>query len=265
MFEIFSLSLIQGLTEFLPVSSSGHLILLPTLLGWQDHSLEIDGILHFGTLCSVCCYFYKDIFQMIRHFFGYYLKLGRSRDPFHARLAFTIIIATFPVVIAGFLLKRIGIEVVRSPSINAVMLILGGIFLYAADRFAQKNQTLQGMTFGKALIIGLFQVISLIPGSSRSGMCLTGARLLGFDRVSATRYAFLLAIPAILGASLLIFMDASKEGIQTPLLDLSLYFSLSFLFGLAAIHFMITFLQRHSLLIFALYRIFLGGIILWLL
>ncbi len=121
------------------------------------------------------------------------------------------------------------------------------------------------MTFGKALIIGLFQVISLIPGSSRSGMCLTGARLLGFDRVSATRYAFLLAIPAILGASLLIFMDASKEGIQTPLLDLSLYFSLSFLFGLAAIHFMITFLQRHSLLIFALYRIFLGGIILWLL
>ena len=266
MFEVLVLSLIQGLTEFLPVSSSGHLILLPSLIGWQDHSLEIDGILHLGTLCSVVCYFFSEIKQMVLGFLLYYLKIGpkegRSSHSAYAKLGMTLIVATLPVVIIGFVLKRVGLDVVRSPSINALMLSMGGMALYGADRISTSHRSLLDMTFTRAFAIGLLQSVSLVPGSSRSGMCLTAARFLGFDRVSATQYAFLLSIPAILGAFTLIFFDAYHDGIQMSYSTLGAYFCLSFLFGLGAIHFMLKFVQhKNSFFIFMIYRIVLGGAI----
>ncbi|MBX9977615.1 MAG: undecaprenyl-diphosphate phosphatase [Alphaproteobacteria bacterium] len=263
MLEIFILSFIQGLTEFLPVSSSGHLILLPYIIGFQNHSLEIDGIVHLGTLCAVVCYFFFDIRRIITSFFSVYIGLGKpSLDGFDAsfaRIGLTIIVATLPVVVAGLLLKRIGIDVVRGPHVIAIMAIAGGIALYFADRLSSSIKGLQDMTFMRALLVGCIQIIALIPGSSRSGMCIMGARLLGFDKVSSTRYAFLLSIPAILGAFTLIFFDAYCNGIQTPLANLGAYFILSFFFGLGSIHFMLRFIQHHSLLIFMIYRIILGG------
>lgn len=263
MFEIFILSFIQGLTEFLPVSSSGHLILLPSLMGFEAHSLEIDGIVHLGTLCAVVLYFFTDIRRMVMAFFSVYLGLGKpSTDGFDtsfARLGLTIVVATLPVVMAGLLLKRIGIDGVRGPYVIPMMSIVGGMGLYLADRFSVDNKSLKDMTFMHAFLIGCIQIIALIPGSSRSGMCLMGARLLGFDKVNATRYAFLLSIPAILGAFTLIFFDAYCDGIQTPFVDLGAYFILSFFFGLGAIHFMLRFVQHHSFLIFMIYRILLGG------
>lgn len=265
MIDVLILSLIQGITEFLPVSSSGHLIILPHFLGMSSHSLEIDGMVHMGTLWAVVLYFFKDIRAMISAFFSVFL--WQKKDPHlkqQAALGISVIIATLPVVIAGLLMKKCGMDIVRTPFIIGVASIVGGIFLYAVDRMTPQHSTMAQITYGKACVIGLFQIFSLIPGSSRSGMCLTGARLLGLDRHSATRFAFLLSIPAILGAFTLIFFDAYKDGIQTPLTELLGYFSFSFLFGLCAIHFMIRYVQRHSFFIFMLYRLVLGVIILCL-
>ena len=264
--DIFFLSLIQGITEFLPVSSSGHLILLPHFLGLAPHSLEIDGMVHMGTLWAVVLYFFKDIAAMISAFFQYFVFKTGDHDgthKHHAFLSLSIIIATLPVVVVGLVMKKYGLDMVRTPFVIGGASIIGGALLYIADRFSQQRHALHSMTFAKAFFVGICQIFSLIPGSSRSGMCLIGARLLGFDRSSATRFAFLLSIPAILGACTLIFFDAYRDGIQTPFMDLLGYFAFSFIFGLCAIHFMIRYVQKHSFFVFMLYRIILGTLILW--
>lgn len=258
---ILILSFIQGMTEFLPISSSGHLILLPYLMGFQEHSLEVDGILHLGTLFAVLIYFRRDIFALVRDFFVYLSSPKKASKDVkqHALVSFSIVIATIPVVIAGFALKRIGVDIVRdSIKIIAWSGIFWGSVLWAVDRFSKAHRDLSSFKIKNGLLIGLFQVFSLIPGSSRSGMCLIGGRLQGFDRSSAARYAFLLAVPAIGGAFTLIAFDAYRDGIQTPLNELGGYFFLSFLFGLCAIHLMMRFVMTHSLMVFGLYRIILG-------
>lgn len=258
---IFVLSLIQGLTEFLPISSSGHLILLPTLLGWQEHSIEIDGILHAGTLLAVMVYFWKDLRDLISGFFLYIFSekgRGDATTRHHALMAVSILIATIPVVIAGFALKRMGVDLVRAPLLIAGSGIFWGSMLWLVDAKSSAQRDMSTITLKDSLIIGLAQVFSLIPGSSRSGMCMLAGRFLGFDRGASARYAFLMAIPAIGGAFLLIAFDAFCDGVQTPLADLGMYFILSFIFGLAAIHMMLRFVVNHSFMIFGLYRIILG-------
>lgn len=279
MVTMIVLSLIQGLTEFLPVSSSGHLILFPTLLGWGDHSLEIDGMVHFGTLLAVVGYFFHDIRRMIVGFFvcAYHRIAKTYTQPFadkhthahYAKLGLSLVVATLPVIVAGVALKRLGIEHVRTPHIIAYASILGGIALYAADLYQSRrnDQYAEGEggtpTFAQAFIIGLCQCISLIPGSSRSGMCMLGARMLGFSRVDSARFAFLMSVPAILGACTLILCDGLRDGLQTHVMDLVGYGALSFLFGSAAIHIMLRFIKNHSFLIFMIYRVGLGVMILY--
>lgn len=265
MVDIFLLSLIQGITEFLPVSSSGHLIILPHILGMPTHSLEIDGMVHMGTLWAVVLYFFKDIRTMVYGFFGVICLQKKDADlKRQAVLAISVIMATLPVVVVGLLLKKCGMDMVRTPFVIGVASIVGGVCLYVADRVDVTKHGMEDINVKNAFIIGLFQIFSLIPGSSRSGMCLIGARLLGFDRSSATRFAFLLSIPAILGAFTLIFFDAYRDGLQTPIGELLGYFALSFVFGLCAIHFMIRYVQRHSFFAFMVYRLLLGGAILFL-
>ena len=258
---ILILSFIQGITEFLPVSSSGHLILLPYVVGWQGHSLEIDGILHLGTLFAVIIYFWKDIVTLVGDFFTFLSKPSKAtaKTRQNAYMCFSILIATIPVVIAGFFLKRFGIEGIRS-SIHIIALsgIFWGGVLWLSDQYASQKRTLTELNFKDALIIGIFQIFSLIPGSSRSGMCMMGGRLRNFDRESAARFAFLLAIPAISGAFTLIAFDAYRDGVQTPAVELGAYLGLSFMFGLSAIHFMMRFVMTHSLKVFGVYRIILG-------
>ncbi len=258
---IFILSLIQGLTEFLPISSSGHLILLPALLGWQEHSIEVDGILHAGTLLAVIVYFWKDVLELISGFFSYIFSASKRQDKSvqkSAFLALSILIATIPVVIAGFALKRIGIDLVRSPLIIAGSGIFWGAMLWFVDATSKSVRNIENIRMKDAILFGLAQVFSLIPGSSRSGMCMLAGRMLGFDRSNSAKYAFLMAIPAIGGAFILIAYDAFCDGVQTPLHELGAYFILSFLFGMAAIHMMLRFLINHSLMIFGIYRIILG-------
>lgn len=260
--EILVLSFIQGLTEFLPVSSSGHLILAPKLFGWHDQGLEMDVAVHLGTLMSVILYFRRDVMDMIQHFFAYVFS-GFNADKFttQTKLGLIIVVATIPAVIVGFSLKKMGMDLVRSTQLIAVTSIVFGILMYIADRRPQ-TLGLDKINWGSGFMVGIAQAIALIPGTSRSGICMTAARALGFDRIASARFAFLLSIPAILGAGVLTTLDAIKENHDIFNSTFGLAVGLSFLFGLMAIHFMLSFLTRHGLEIFTLYRIALGGFLL---
>lgn len=259
IFDVFILSFIQGLTEFLPISSSGHLILLPKLFGWQDQGLQLDVAVHIGTLCSVLIYFRQQIWAMISDSLAYIFSgLAEKAYTPNVHMSLLVIIGTIPAVIFGFILKKIGQDIVRDVKIIAFTSIFFGILLYLADRFVQRLHSLNSLTMGKGVFIGLAQALALIPGTSRSGACITAGRFLGFDRVIAARFAFLLSIPAILGAGVLTSLDAIKTG--TPLLTIEVGCAVlfSFIFGLLAIRFMMTYLARYSLAPFAIYRILLG-------
>ncbi|WP_032113680.1 undecaprenyl-diphosphate phosphatase [Candidatus Paracaedibacter symbiosus] len=259
-FDIFILSFIQGLTEFLPISSSGHLILLPKLLGWQDQGLELDVAVHIGTLCSVLLYFRAQIWAMMCDSLRYILSgLAEKCYTPNVHLSLLIIIGTIPAVIFGFILKKVGQDIVRDVRVIAFTSIFFGILLYLADRLVQRLHSVNSLTVGKGLFIGFTQALALIPGTSRSGVCITAGRFLGLDRVLAARFAFLLSIPAIMGAGVLTCLDALKEG--TPLLTMDVGYAIlfSFAFGLLAIRFMMAYLAKYSLAPFAIYRILLGS------
>ncbi|MBW8308850.1 MAG: undecaprenyl-diphosphate phosphatase [Candidatus Paracaedibacteraceae bacterium] len=259
---ILVLSFIQGLTEFLPVSSSGHLILAPKLFGWPDQGLEMDVAVHLGTLLSVILYFRKDIKDLLQHFFRY-VGSGFRQEQFtpETKLSLILIIATLPAVIVGLGLKKMGMDIMRSTQLIAITSIIFGILMYIADRRPQ-FLGLDKINWGSGFVIGIAQAIALIPGTSRSGICMTAARAMGFDRITSARFAFLLSIPSILGAGLLTTLDALKEGHNVFNATFGIALGLSFLFGLAAIHFMLSFLMRHGLGVFTLYRVLLGIILL---
>ncbi len=257
--HIFILSLIQGLTEFLPISSSGHLVLLPHLFGWQNQGLEMDVALHVGTLIAVLIYFWTDVWQMITHFTRYCFGGFRKTDfDDQVRLALSLVIATLPAVILGFLLKKMGMEDIRQITVIAATTMIFALVLFAADHFSSQKKDLSHMTLGRGLLIGLGQAIALIPGVSRSGICISAGLALGFTRVAAARFAFLMSIPSILGAATLTAYDAIKADNLILWGDIGLGILFSALAGIAAIHFMLKFLANHSLAIFVVYRIILG-------
>jgi undecaprenyl-diphosphatase len=267
MFEILILSFIQGMTEFLPISSSGHLILLPHILNWSDHNLEVDVALHAGTLLAVLCYFFKDFWAMFLAFFktfGGFKKSENQQTCHFAHLAQTLIIATIPAIIGGYIIKKfIGVESLRSVTFIAINGIVWACIMCVADYFGKKTKTLEHLSIKHALIIGITQVFALLPGSSRSGTCMTAARFLGFNRVTATQYAFYVSVPPILGAIALVFGDAFYDGLQTPLYDIFYYVLLSFLFGISAIHFLLKYVRNHAFTVFIVYRLILGVAILF--
>lgn len=260
--QIIILSFVQALTEFLPVSSSGHLILIPRLFGWGDQGLEMDVAVHLGTLFAVFLFFWRELLAMICQTMVYIFsgfKSDRFTDP--VKLAFVIIIATIPAIVFGLILKKY-IVLPRSTTIIGISAILFGILLYIADRLQATRFSENQINFSQGFLIGLAQAVALIPGTSRSGICMTAARFLGFDRVSAARFAFLLSIPSILGAAVLTGYDAWKEGQAILGTDLALAVLSSFIFGMMAIKLMMTFIARYSLTPFVLYRIVLGVVLL---
>lgn len=259
IFDVFILSFIQGLTEFLPISSSGHLILLPKLFGWQDQGLELDVAVHIGTLCSVLIYFRQQIWEMISDSLAYIFSgLAERLYTPSVHMSLLVIIGTIPAVIFGFILKKIGQDIVRDVKVIAFTSIFFGILLYLADRLVQRFHTLNSLTMGKGVFVGMAQALALIPGTSRSGACITAGRFLGLDRVTAARFAFLLAIPAILGAGVLTSLDAIKSGIPLLTIEVGCAVLFSFVFGLLAIRFMMSYLAKYSLVPFAIYRVLLG-------
>lgn len=256
--QIIVLAIVQGISEFLPISSSGHLILVPIFMGWQDQGLITDVMVHMGSFMAVLVYFWRDIFQLIKG--GLNLLRGHV-TPF-GKMAIYIIIATIPAVAFGLFVKETGfIDNIRGAEIVGWNAIIFGILMYLADRYGVTQKVMEDMKLPSALVIGIAQAIAIIPGTSRSGITMTAARALGFTRSESARFSFLLGIPAIAGAGVLVLGEAigSGETISTASLATG---GLTFFTALAAITFLMALIRRTSLLPFVIYRLLLGGVLL---
>ena len=249
MIEIFILSLIQGITEFLPVSSSSHLILISEYLNFDNKSLSIDVSLHIGSFVAVLFYFRKEIINIVND------KI----------IFFKILVSSIPVIIVGFFLIETGIiEKIRNIKIIAYTTIIFGILLYISDKFKLEKNINKDFTFKSALFIGLFQILSLIPGVSRSGIAITAARLLNFKRIDAGKISFLISIPilgavSIFGLKNLIF----SEDLSFTYINL-LSIIISYFFSLITIKYFLSYINKFNLNIFVYYRILLGLVLLTL-
>jgi undecaprenyl-diphosphatase len=260
--QIVVLAIVQGITEFLPISSSAHLILVPALTGWPDQGIMTDIMVHVGSLLAVIVYFWRDILNLVRG--GIDLLRGRMTEG--GRLVLLIVLATIPMVLFGlFLIRFTDYEVYsRDPAIIAWNTILYGILLLIADRVGPKVKTVENMTAGNALVIGVSQALSLLPGTSRSGVTMTAARYLGFTRTEAARFSMLLSIPATIAPAMLLIGDAVEAG-EGIVLDDLVAAGLTFVSALLAIAFLMALVRRTSFLPFVLYRMLLGGFLLVLL
>lgn len=250
------LALIQGVTEFLPISSSGHLALFPALTGEADQGLTIDVAVHVGTLVAVVIYFRAEVADAIVG--AGHVLTGRLSTP-QARLALLLAVSTVPVVIAGLALKLAGLdEALRSVEVIAwTTLIFGGI-LWVADRYGAQARGWREWTWRDALVMGLAQAVALIPGVSRSGITMTAARGLGYERVDAARLALLMSIPTILAAGTLATGDLISSGDAQLGLDAVLAAALSCLAALAALSVMMRMLRDWTMTPFVIYRLALG-------
>jgi undecaprenyl-diphosphatase len=259
--QIIVLAVVQGITEFLPISSSGHLILVPHLMKWPDQGLVVDVMTHLGTLLAILIYFWRDVARILRGA----LELLKGKVTDDGRLAIYIALASIPAIAFGIFLKTLGYtDLERNVAIVAWNTILYGLLMLVADRVGPQDRTIANVTLGSALIIGVAQALALIPGTSRSGVTITAGRFLGFTRSDAARFSFLLGIPATAGAIVFTVGDALASG-EPVTMDAVYCAGLTFIAGLAAIAFLMALVQRISLLPFVLYRMVLGGFLLVLL
>ncbi len=251
-------AIVQGITEFLPVSSSGHLVLLPNLTGLDDQGLVIDVAVHVGTLGAVILYFRSDV----RRAFSGLFRLGDLSHP-DARLALGLIVATIPVVIAGLLLKLSGHdESLRSIAVVGWTTLVFGIVLYWADQRGPSDKTADDWSMRDAITMGLWQVLALIPGTSRSGITITGARQLGYERGEAARLAMLMSIPTILASGALLGLEVAAGMDTDAARDSAIAAGFAFVAALGALHFMMQLLQSVSFTPYVIYRVALGIVLL---
>ncbi|PIW30119.1 MAG: undecaprenyl-diphosphatase [Rhodobacterales bacterium CG15_BIG_FIL_POST_REV_8_21_14_020_59_13] len=261
--QLLLLSLVQGLTEFLPVSSSAHLILAPMAAGLEDQSPLIDVMAHGGSLLAVLVYFWRDIRDVV---LGKLAWLSGRMTP-GGRLALLVGAATPPVIIAAGALYFTGqTDLFRSPLIIAIATLIFAVPLWAADRFGRTHVTTETLGYGSAFVIGLVQVFALIPGASRSGVTMTAARALGLGRSESARFSMLMAIPVIAAFALVAGLDLAQGGNDgASLTDGLIVAALSFVSALASIAMMMRFVERVGFLPFVIYRLVLAGLIIWLL
>lgn len=252
--QIVILAIIQGATEFLPISSTGHLILIPKLLKWLPQGLELDVAMHVGTLLAVIIYFWRDIISIFLGFIFFILGKKTIED----KTAFYIILATLPAIIGGCLLSTLGMDALRTITVVGWMSIIFGILLFVIDIKMPHKFDISQMDGKKAFLIGCAQALALIPGTSRSGACITMARLLGFTRIEAARFAFLLSVPAIVGAATLTGYKMQKMGQSFLTQEIVVGTIVAALSGLLAIKFMMVWLQKSSFTIFVVYRLLVG-------
>ena len=249
MIEILILSLVQGITEFLPVSSSSHLIMISKLTDFENQSLSIDVSLHIGSFIAVFTYFFKNILNFFEN----------------RKLFIKIIISSIPVLLIGYVLIQTNfIENLRNIKIIAWMTIIFGILLYISDRFKVEKKIENDFNFKTAIIIGFFQAISLIPGVSRSGITITAARLLNFKRFDSAKISFLLSIPTLAAISIYGLRNIIiREDLSFSLIN-STSIVLSFVFSLLTIRFFLKYIQKFNLNLIVLYRIVLGLMLLYI-
>lgn len=253
--QIFILALVQGISEFLPISSSAHLILVPILTDWEDQGLAFDVAVHVGTLGAVIAYFYKDIARILTAWFKSFFGGGLTAD---AKLAWAIGLGTIPVGLAGLLFKDFIEIYLRSPLVIATTTIVFALLLWVADRTGDRLRSEYDIRWLDVLLIGISQALALIPGTSRSGVTMTMALFLGFTRQAAARFSFLLSIPVILLAGGLLTKDLLESSIPVDWTALVLGVVLSALSAWLCIHYFLKFLSRIGMLPFVIYRLALG-------
>jgi undecaprenyl-diphosphatase len=257
LLQILLLALIQGVTEFLPVSSSGHLILTPALLGWADQGLAFDVAVHVGTLTAVVAYFRRDLWNMVRHAFNF----GRPE----AKLGWLVVLGTVPLGLAGLIFSDVVETTLRSPAVIATSTAVFGVVLWIADRLGRRDRDEHGLTWRDVLVIGCAQAIALIPGTSRSGITMTAALALGLDREAASRFSFLLAVPALSMAGLWKMFQLFQETAPVPWASLGLGVVLSAITAFVTIALFLKLIGRLGMSVFALYRLALAGVIAYVL
>lgn len=252
------LALIQGLTEFLPISSSAHLALVPLLSSWPDQGLAFDCVVHLGTLSAVVVYFRHELVRMSRGL-GQSLRDRSWPADDDGRLAWFILLATIPVGLAGLVFKDVVEHQLRTVSVIASASIVFGLLLWLADHRGKRIKGMAGWTLLHAMLVGCAQALALIPGTSRSGITMTAALLLGYDRQAAARFSFLLAIPVIALAGTLKIKDWLELPQQAAGLDALLTgYVISAISAYACIHYFLAFLERTGMTPYVLYRMLLG-------
>ncbi len=264
------MGIVQGLTEFLPISSSGHHIIVPFLFGWDDafiNSLAFSVMLHLGTLVALLVYFRADWLRLVPAGFAAIRDRSFRGDPDRI-LAWLLVAATIPAAIAGFLFSDIIETQIRQVGLVAVMLVVGAAIMWTADHVGRRTKDVGDVTFPVAVGIGAAQALALVPGISRSGISISAGRFAGLDRPAAARFAFLMATPITLGA---IVFEARKlisgeSGVAVEVVPLIVGLVASLVSGFLAIHFMLRYLRTRSLDIFVWYRLVLAAIVLvvWL-
>lgn len=260
LYHLILLAVVQGITEFLPISSSGHLILLPTALGTQDQGQFLDVAVHVGTLGAVVLYFWTDVKKGILGLPA--LARGNLNDP-GARLSFLLIVATIPLMLLGVFLAATGLsDAMRSMAVIGWSMLGFGIVLWWMDQRGAKTRTDEDWSLKHAIILGLWQALALIPGTSRSGITITGARALGYDRESSARLAMLLSIPAILASGGYLLMDTGLALSGPEIRDALIATALAFASALLALKLMMKLLECVSFTPYVIYRVILGVILL---
>lgn len=256
------LSLVQGITEFLPISSSGHLILVPLFLGAKDQGLMIDVAAHGGSLLAVMIYFYREVGQMFKGFVD--ALCWRKTPAFY--LFFMIVVATIPGLIVGGFLHFYASDFFRHAGVIAGASLIFGLLLWWVDAKSGTHKSMDVMTLKAAFLIGCAQILAFIPGTSRSGITMTAGRGLGFDRPTAARFSMFLAMPIIASAVIIYLLTLAQA--QAPIALSQAFFivlALSFVASIVAIHWLLKWVQKHSFMIFALYRVVLSVAIILLL
>lgn len=252
------LGVIQGLTELLPISSSAHLAIIPWMFGWTNSEIfnidfeAFDVALHFGTLLAIGIFFFKDWIQLIK---GGYKQVVKKEKSFEGKMFWYIVIATIPGGIIGFVLDKFVGNILETPIIIALALIVMGIILYVVDKKSKSNTEYEEMTFKQTFLIGLSQCLAFIPGVSRSGITMTTGRMMGIKREAVAKYSFLLSTPIVLAATVLKFKDFVFS------IPFFIGIIASFVVGIFVIKFLLEYLKKGSFKVFAIYRIIFGIII----
>lgn len=260
LYHLILLAVIQGITEFLPVSSSGHLILLPNVLGTADQGQFLDVSVHVGTLGAVILYFWSDVKTAIAGIPA--LATGKLSHP-GAKLALLLIIATVPVIVVGLILAKTGLsDMMRSITVIGWAMLGFGILLWWMDRKDASDKTAKDWSTKDAIILGLWQAVALIPGTSRSGITITGARSLGYDRENSARLAMLMSIPTIIASGGYLMLETGLDLSAQEWKDAAIATFLAFLSALLALKLMMKLLQSISFTPYVIYRVILGVILL---
>jgi len=263
VFESIVLGVVQGLTEFLPISSTAHLRIVPAVLGWEDPGAAFTAVTQLGTMAAVLIYFREDLWAVARAWLGS-LRRPELRGSPDARMGWYLIAGTVPIVIFGKLFENQIETGARDLYVIGTMLVLFGLVLFAADRAARLDRDLPDLSTRDGVTIGFAQSLALIPGVSRSGATITAGLLLGLDRAAAARFSFLLSVPAVVLSGLYELSKIARgtESTDAGALSLVLATGLAFVFGYASIAFLLRYLATHDLTPFVVYRVLVGALVL---